>query len=72
VLFGGGGGSTKPAGGRKTSYWSAITNLVIHSQTANIGQFGFWRVNDEFIIKVQDDSRDDVSSSDPSSSIECD
>jgi hypothetical protein len=48
------GGITKHAGGRKTSYWS-----VIHSLTANIGQFGFWRMSDEFVINVQDDSRDD-------------
>jgi hypothetical protein len=29
-------------------------DVVIHSLTANIGQFGFWRVIDEFIINVQD------------------
>jgi hypothetical protein len=45
---------------------------VIHSLTANIGQFGFWRVSDEFIINVQDDSSDDESSSDSSSSMESD
>jgi hypothetical protein len=45
---------------------------VIHSLTANIGQFGFWRVSDEFIINVQDDSIDDESSSHSSSSMETD
>jgi hypothetical protein len=42
---------------------------VIHSLTASIGQFGLCRVNDGFIINVQDDSSDDESSSDSSSSI---
>jgi hypothetical protein len=44
---------------------------VIHSLDANIGQFGFWRVSDEFITNVQDDSSDE-SSSDSSSSMESD
>jgi hypothetical protein len=43
---------------------------VVHSLTANIGQFGFWRVSDEFNINVQGDSSDDESSSDLSSSME--
>jgi hypothetical protein len=45
---------------------------VIHSLTANIKQFGLWRVSDEFIINFQDDSSDDESSSDSSSSMESD
>jgi hypothetical protein len=45
---------------------------VIHSLTANIGQFAFRRVNDEFIINVQDDGSDDEISSDISSSMESD
>jgi hypothetical protein len=28
-------------------------DVVTHSLTANIGQFGFWSVNDELIINVQ-------------------
>jgi hypothetical protein len=44
----------------------------MHSLTANIGQFGFWRVSDEFITNVKDDSSDDEGSSDSSSSTECD
>jgi hypothetical protein len=47
-------------------------DVVIHSLTANIGQFGSWRVSDEFIINVQDDSSDDECSSDSSSSMESD
>jgi hypothetical protein len=43
---------------------------VIHSLTAYIWQFAFWRVSDEFIINVQDDSSDDESSGDSSSSME--
>jgi hypothetical protein len=31
------GGSTEHAGGRRTSYWSAIRDVVIHSLDANIG-----------------------------------
>jgi hypothetical protein len=34
------GVGTKHAGGRKTSYWSAIRDVLIHSLTANIRQFG--------------------------------
>jgi hypothetical protein len=45
---------------------------VIHSLTPNIGQFGFWRVSEEFIINVQYDSSDNGSSSDSSSSTEGD
>jgi hypothetical protein len=45
---------------------------VIHSLTANIGQFGFWRVSDKFIINIQDDNSDDESSSDSCSSMESD
>jgi hypothetical protein len=45
---------------------------VIHSLTANIGQFGFWKLSDEFIINVQDDVSDDEGSSDSSSSMESD
>jgi hypothetical protein len=45
---------------------------VIHNLTANIGEFGFWTVSDEFFINVQDDSTGDESSSDSSSSMESD
>jgi hypothetical protein len=45
---------------------------VFHSLTANIGQFGFWRVSDEFIISVKDDGSDDESSSDLFPSMESD
>jgi hypothetical protein len=47
-------------------------DIVIHSLTANMGQYGFWGVSDEFIINVQDDSSDDGSSIDSSSSMESD
>jgi hypothetical protein len=40
---------------------------VIHSQTENIGQFGFWNMSDEFIINVQDANSEDKGSSDTSS-----
>jgi hypothetical protein len=45
---------------------------VIHSLTANIWQFGFWKVSDEFIISFQDDSSGDERFSDFSSSMESD
>jgi hypothetical protein len=45
---------------------------VNHCQTANFGQFEFWRVSNDFVINVQGDSSDDVSSGDSSSSIESD
>jgi hypothetical protein len=38
-------GSTEHAGGQKTSYWSALSDVVIYSLTENIGQFGFWSVS---------------------------
>jgi hypothetical protein len=45
---------------------------VNHGLTANLGQFGFWRVSNDFVINVQGDSSDDVSSGDSSSSMESD
>jgi hypothetical protein len=45
---------------------------MIHSVTVNIGKFGFWRVDAEFIINVQDDSNDDERYSNLSSSMESD
>jgi hypothetical protein len=35
-------------------------------------KFGFWRVSDEFVTNVQDDSSDDERSSDSPSSMEND
>jgi hypothetical protein len=45
---------------------------VTHRLTENIGQSGFLRVSDEFIINVQDDNRDDETSSDSFTSMEID